>query len=326
MEDLIVVIGTVDNFEDLENCLDSIYSGTGPSLKFKVVIIFNGSPQEKIDRLVKTFPQIEYLNESAAIGTVRANNLVLKKYKARYMLLLDDDTLVRKEALSRMVGFMDDHPEVGISGCKTLNPDGTFQKSYGLYHSLKTEFLHALNIPSFWPDRIYRDISAWKEVEWLNGSFMLVRYEVMEKVGVMDEFYFMQVHEPDWCYRIQKAGWKVAYSPDAEIVHIGRFHSLNTWFRTYPQVLRYHVNRFYFFKKHYGLLEVNLLRFIFLMGSVFRIAKYLGVYALSSRGREEAVQKLIGHSKVIGLCLSSRPYDLPEEIRLPQEITKQVSP
>jgi GT2 family glycosyltransferase len=312
---LIVSIGTVDNSEDLTNCLTSIYSQTEPSFEFKVVVIFNGSPQDKIDRIIKKFPQIEYLNSKSALGTVRANNLVLKNYKARYMLLLDDDTLVHEETLSRMVAFMDNHPEVGISGCRTLNPDGSFQKSYGLDHNLKTELLHALNIGGFWPEKIYQDISKWKEVEWLNGSFLLIRHEAMEEVGVLDDFYYMQVHEPDWCYRIRKAGWKVAYVPDAEIVHVGRSHSPNTWFRKYHQVVRYHVNRFYFFKKHYGSLEVNLLRLIFLIGSFFRVVKYLGVYALISRKREEAAQKLIGYSKVIGLCLSRQPYKLPEEIR-----------
>ena len=312
--DLVVSIGTVDNFDELENCLTSIYSKVDTSLEIKVVVIFNGSPQEKIDSLLKKFPQLESINSKKALGTVRANNLVLEKYDARYFLLLDDDTLVHKEALPKMVAFMDDHPEVGISGCKTLNPDGSFQKTYGLDHNLRTEFCHALSIGSFWPDRIYKDISKWKEVEWLNGSFLLIRRETLKEVGVMDEYYFMQVHEPDWCYRIRKAGWKVAFVPDAEIVHIGRFHSLNTWFRKYPQLVRYHVNRFYFFKKHYGSLEVNLLRLIFFMGSLFRIVKYLGAYALVSRKREEAVQKLIGYFKVLGICLSPRPYKLPKEI------------
>ena len=159
-----------------------------------------------------------------------------------------DDTIIFKGTLEKMVSFMDHHPEVGMAGCKTLNPDGSFQKSYGLVPSLKTEFLTSFGMSSLWPDRLYKDVSSVRDVEWINGPFMLVRRQVLEEVGAFDEHFYTVVCEAEWCQRIRKAGWRVVYVPEAEIVHTG---ALITQSKSLITMLRVYVNTFYFFHKHY---------------------------------------------------------------------------
>ena len=93
--------------------------------------------------------------------------------RARYVLVLDDDTLVAKGTLEGKDRFMDEHPQVGMSGCETRNADGSYQRSFGLVPSLRTEFATALGPEGFWPESLYRDVSKLRDVEWLKGSFML---------------------------------------------------------------------------------------------------------------------------------------------------------
>jgi GT2 family glycosyltransferase len=222
MDDLTISIGTIANIDGLEECLRTVFAEDDPNLKFKVSLILNGPQEEpRIEQLKTLFPQVHIIRSRHKLGWGRAHNQTLKKYNSRYVLLLDDDTILPKGTLPTMVRFMDAHPEVGIAGCKAAFPDGTFQKTFGLFSNLKTEFFHSINLPSFWPDRLYQNITGWREVEWLTGQLLIVRSEAIQQAGLLDEFYFTFVSEPDWCYRIHQAGWKVVHVPDVKIIHKG---------------------------------------------------------------------------------------------------------
>ena len=179
MDDLTISIGTLDNYPVLERCLRSIYEEDAPWLTYRVWVVYNGSGDDDTipNRIETFFPQVTLVRKSGPLGYCATHNLVLSQCESRYVLILDDDTIVPRGTLARMVAFMDAHPAVGMAGCKTLNPDGGFQKTYGLLPSLRTELLNVLRPDSFWPDRLYEDTLTVREVEWLNGSFMLARSE-----------------------------------------------------------------------------------------------------------------------------------------------------
>jgi GT2 family glycosyltransferase len=315
MEDLVISIGTLDNYHTLAKCLHSIYREDSSHLSYQVWVIYNGSGDESItERIEQNFPQAKLIKRKGPLGFCATHNIVLSQCKGRYILILDDDTIVQKETLSSMVFFMDTHPKVGIAGCKTLNPDGTFQKTYGLLPSLKAEFLHIFKPSSFWPNRLYKDISSVREVGWLNGCFMLIRYEVLKEVGLLDEHYYTYSCEADWCYRIQKAGWQVVYVPNAEIIHTGGEHSINTnnTVKTYSNLLRYHVNRYYFFYKHYHRFAFFLLRPVMILGASSRVAYFSLIYSLKPNMRLLAISRLKAFLGVIKISFSSKPYNLPK--------------
>lgn len=324
MDDLTISIGTISNIDGLEECLHTIFAEDHPDFKFNVNLIFNGPQEEsRIERIKTLFPQVPITRSRHKLGWPRTHNQTLKKYQSRYVLLLDDDTLVPKGTLPTMVQFMDAHSEVGIAGCETVYPDGSFQKIYGLFSNLKTELLYALNLSSYWPDRLYRNITGWKEVEWLNGHFMMVRSEVIQKVGLLDEYYYTYVSEPDWCYRIHKAGWKVAYVPDAKITHVGGENSTRTLYKKYTQIIRSYVNRYYFFSKYYSRFAFHCLRPITLIGSFLRLLKFLLVYAAVPARKAEAEQKIKAYLMVMQMAFSLKPSSLPKVLQKENDLAQE---
>lgn len=320
MDDLRISIGNLGNYGLLERCLRSIYAEDEPGFRFTVSVVYNAPAGCDTDRLIeRDFPQVGLIRRAGPLGYCATHNLVLSDADSRYVLVLDDDTILPKGTLPRIVAFMDEHPDVGIAGCKTLNADGSFQKTFGLVPSLRSELVNAFRPDSFWPDRLYEKLSSVREVEWLNGHFMLVRREALQLVGGLDEHYYTYVCEPDWCFRIHKAGFKVVYLPDVEITHVGGEHSRNNKMTATNRLnlVRYHVNRFYFFRKHYGAFPTLLLRPIMFAGSLARAVRYSGLYLLKPELREMALAKVKMHGDVMRLSLSPCPYVLPARLRKP---------
>lgn len=318
LPDLAISIGTLGNFAMLEPCLQSIFSPSQAGCSVQVWVVFNGPRDDGItERIRRAFPQVVVLSERGPLGFCRMHNLVLERRPGRHVLLLDDDTTVHPGTLPAMVQFMDANPQVGMAGCKTLNPDGSYQRSYGLLPRLKSELVNAVRPGAFWPSHLYDDSAGVREVEWLNGSFMLVRGEVLDKVGMLDEYYYTYVCEPDWCYRIHRAGWKVVYVPHASITHIGGQHSINTHFRPVSEIVRSHVNRFYFFHKHYGGAQVLLLRPLMMLGAALRMAHFALIYLLKRPARKLAAERIRGFWEVFQLSLSRQPHRLPVGLNKP---------
>src|SRR5258708_4527292 len=138
--DLTISIGSLGKYEVLARCLRSIYDEDAAHLSFEVWIVYNGSGNDGFcDRIRAEFPAARLIERDKPLGYCGAHNLVLQQVQARYHLVLDDDTVIPRGTLPQMVEFMDGEPRAGIAGCKALNPDGSFQQSFGLLPSLRTE-------------------------------------------------------------------------------------------------------------------------------------------------------------------------------------------
>lgn len=313
-KDLIISIGTLGDPSVLERCLDTVFEEDDPTLSLEVWVVFNGQDERPVvEMLARKFPQVRTILRRGPLGYCKFQNLVLEHADSRYILALDDDTLLPKGTLPGMVRFMDEHANVGLAGCETRNADGSYQRSFGLAPSLSTELATAFKPDSFWPDRIYQNLSQTQDVEWLNGSFMLVRGRTVKEVGGLDEHYYTYVCEPDWAFRIRRAGWRVVYVPDFHIIHWGGEHSINNKLKVTKCVnlVRYHVNRFYFFKQHYGLMAQLLLRPLMAVGSLLRLGLYAFKFVFDPDLRPVAAVKIRAFLWVLRLCVSPRPYVLP---------------
>lgn len=326
MQDVAVTIGNLGSERYLEPCLRSIYAEDAPGFTYSVLIAFNGFDESSLmHRIREAFPQASLLYRRNKLGYTGTYNLLMRASTARYILILDEDTVVPKGTLPAMVAFMDAHPEVGIAGGMTRNPDGSFQKSYGVMFDLRSELLNALNLSTFWPDHLYRDLAEWRTVDWLNGSFMLVRQTTVAEVGMLDEYFYTFSCEADWCLRIARAGWKVAFVPDVAITHVGGDHSINTTVKSYDALVRSHINRYFFFRKHYGRLAQGLLRPIMTVGACLRLLKFLGLYCLAPARRPEAGPKIRGYAKIALLGFARQPWRLTPELRRQNELARDAA-
>lgn len=316
--DLVISIGSLGNHKVLAQCLRTVFEEDCAGFSYEVWVVFNGHDERPMVEMVeRDFPAVRlFVTRGGPLGYCRTHNVTLERARGRYILVLDDDTLVPKGTLSGMVRFMDEHPEVGMAGCETLNADGSYQRSFGLVPSLRTEVATALGPEGFWPDRLYRDVSQVRDVEWLNGSFMLARRRAIDEVGVLDEHYYTYVCEPDWAFRMRRAGWRVVYVPDFHIVHWGGEHSINNKLTVtnHVNLVRYHVNRFYFFRKHYGVAAQIAQRFLVLLGCMFRTVLYVLHIVTKPDRRPSCVTKLRAFAWVFRLAFSARPDRLPAEL------------
>jgi GT2 family glycosyltransferase len=319
MDDLTISIGSLGNYETLARCLHSIYQEDAAELGYQVWVVYNAPSDHGVtERIRRSFPQVRLLKRLGPLGYCATHNLILRQCSTRYVLLLDDDTILPRGTLSAMVRFMDARPDVGMAGPKTLNCDGTFQPTYGLLPSLRTELMTLFAVDAFWPARLYRETSHPREVEWLSGSFMLVQRRILSEVGILDEHYYTSLCEHDWCHRIRKAGWRVMFVPEAQIVHVGGEHSINSKgvSRNPVPLIRYHANRYYFFKKHYGRVAVLLLRPIMIVGLVLRLVYYSVVYVRHRERREVVKVRLRAFWESMKLSIRRDPYNLPPALTL----------
>lgn len=275
MTDLSVCILTQNHCKMLQDCLSSIFENTH-DVSLEIIVVDNGSTDGTIEMLAAEFPTVKLIRNECFPGFAAANNQALRRSTGRYAMILNDDTLIQASAFDRMVGFMDAHPEVGAVGPCLLNPDGSHQRSsYVDYPSLKTEFWttvypfsrlwarRARNVP---PGFDYYDYygtyngnpASTRQVKHLMGACILVRQEVLQSVGLLDEKIYISFGDQDWCKRIDEAGWQVFYFPESKIVHLGS-QTVQNW--TNLKQIHFE-SRYYFHRKHFGRFSGFLLKLI----------------------------------------------------------------
>lgn len=248
-EDLTVLIANIGSLAHLRPCLKSLFDNASGEISLRVIVGFNFEGEGDSPRkLAAEFPQVELLRAPVKLGYCRAYNQLMARGTGRYVLVLDDDTILHAGTIDGMVRFMDAHPDIGIAGCRTVNPDGSYQKTMGLMYTLRTELINILRPAAFWNDGIDETVTDWRTVGWLNGHFLMARVETIEKVGVFDEHYYTFQSEADWCLRIRQAGWEVAYVPAFKITHVGGTHSVVTKVKSFKDLMRGHINRYYFIR------------------------------------------------------------------------------
>ena len=223
---IIVVAWNVKDL--LRNCLESVFRET-TGIRFEVIYVDNGSIDGSVEMVTEAFPQVRMIRNQTNEGFIRANNQGIHISTGRYVLLLNSDTIVLNNAVAKLTEFADTHPEAAVVGPRVLNPDWSLQRACFMFPSalnmlLSTTFLHR----TFPASRFFgRERMTWwsfneeREVETVCGCCSLVRKSAVDRVGMMDERYFVYGDDPDWCFRFNKAGWKNMFTPAAQIIHYG---------------------------------------------------------------------------------------------------------
>lgn len=143
----------------------------------------------------------------------------------KYILLLNPDTIVRADAINELVQFMDSHPNVGIAGSRLEDPDGTPQRSAFRFPSVLGELEGGLRL-GFVTRLLSRFVVAppvrddAHSTDWVAGASMIIRREVIDQIGLMDEDYFLYFEEVDYCRKAKRAGWSIAYVPSSRVIHL----------------------------------------------------------------------------------------------------------
>lgn len=225
--DLSIIIVNYNVKDFLHHLLQSINAATR-DIQAEVIIVDNASTDGSVEMLRREFSEVTLIASAKNLGFSRANNLGIEKSSGRYILLLNPDTLVGEDTFVTMIDFLDAHKDVGLAGCKLLNPDGTLQLGCRRgFPGPWVSFCKVTGLSSVFPESrlfarynlTYLDENKSYEVDAISGAFMMIRKEVVENIGGLDEQFFMYGEDLDWCYRVQKAGHKVYYVHTTKIIH-----------------------------------------------------------------------------------------------------------
>ena len=210
------------------DCLNSVYDET-KGIDFEIIYVDNASEDGSVEMVKKQFPNVRIIENDENKGFIKANNQGIETAQGRYVLLLNSDTIVLDNAIAKMVEFADAHQEAAVVGCKIVNLDRTLRKTCFMYPSVLNMFLAATYLYRVFPKSKFfgRERMTWwdfddvREVEAVSGCCSLVRNHALEQVGLMDETYFVYGDDSDWCYRFKKNGWKIMFTPEAQVIHYG---------------------------------------------------------------------------------------------------------
>ncbi|MDW8184270.1 MAG: glycosyltransferase family 2 protein [Anaerolineae bacterium] len=219
-----VILVTYNTRDLLARCLESLPAAL-EGIPYEVWVVDNASTDDTIPWLRAQHPEVHVLANPTNRGFAAANNQAMAQARGRYFLLLNTDTLPQPGSLAALVDYLEHHPEVGIAGSSLLNPDGTPQGCAADFPTLGTELLLLLGpighrlLGSHFP--FHPPAEAPRRVDWVSGACLLIRREVVEAIGGLDEGYFVYGEEVDWCWRAWQAGWEVAVVPQARVIHLG---------------------------------------------------------------------------------------------------------
>ncbi len=222
-----MVIPSFNTCKLIERALRTVFEAS-KDLDIEVIVVDNASNDGSPEMIEDKFPDVRLIKNDNNLGFAGANNMAFRQSEGRHVLLLNSDTLVRPDTLRCLVEFLDTHPEAGAAGCKILNPDGTFQHDCRRGFPTPMAAIYKLsglsrlfhNNPRFARYNLtYLDPDELSEVDALSGSCMMVRREVLDQVGFLDEDYFMYGEDLDWCFRMRQGGWRIYYVPTTTIIH-----------------------------------------------------------------------------------------------------------
>jgi N-acetylglucosaminyl-diphospho-decaprenol L-rhamnosyltransferase len=255
---LSVVILCWNDRKIISDCLASIYATTR-STELEVLVSDNGSTDGSVEFIRKNFPQVRLIENGRNLRFAKGNNVAIRESRGEYVLILNPDTIIHDGTLDKLIEFADAHPETGAFGCRVLNADGTYQMSVRPTYTTRSEWCLALGL------RPLARFSDWfqpgeyvgwhgetvRTVGWVVGCFLLVRGELLKRLGGFDEQFFYYYEDQDLCRRVWEAGYPILFTPHVSITHLGG-QSTQSKFPALGFAIDSYVTRYLYYFKYEG--------------------------------------------------------------------------
>ena len=268
--DISIIIVNYNVKEYLLNLLHSIDKAKN-KLKVKIYVVDNASTDGSKEIIPSRFPEIEYIYNETNVGFGKANNQAIRIANSEFTLLINPDTIVSEDTLTKMFFHLKSNPEIAAAGCKILNPDGTFApESRRSIPTIRSAASKVLGLSSLFPkSKVFSGYYlGWLDedepsyIPVLSGSFMFFRTDILKKLDGFDERFFMYGEDIDLCYRVSKLGYKISYFPETSIIH---YKGESTKKGDLKYVRLFNKANYQFFQKHftsrYSILFKSLIYF-----------------------------------------------------------------
>jgi N-acetylglucosaminyl-diphospho-decaprenol L-rhamnosyltransferase len=285
----------------LADCRQSI-ADNPPSRPYEIIVVDDASGDGTSAMVRTRFPAVRLLRNEVNRHYARSNNRAIKEARGRYIQLLNNDTIVLRHALDRMLAFLEAHPEAGGVGSRLLNEDGTIQWSVkSLPNPGSALFGARAFITRLFPNNrfsrrhlqhIGRDLTKPFVAGYVSSASLMLPRRVVDKVGELDNRLSYHV-DADYCKRVADAGYKCYYLPSATVIHLDhKGGTMVTLRRRFRSLVEFHVGSYIFYKKHLQrspwspmqILVVGGLSARFLMSVTSQVAaELIGLIRLSRR-------------------------------------------
>jgi GT2 family glycosyltransferase len=264
---LSIIIVSWNTREILARCLETI-----TSRNFEIILVDNDSADGTVTAVRERFPQVHVVANTENVGFARACNQGIRMSTGRYVLLLNPDTEADPSAIDSLVRFMEEHEEAGAAGPRVLNPDGTLQRSCFREPRLSRELWRLLHLDALYPYAEYPvhrwDDTRLRRVDTVLGACLIVRRAALERVGLLDERFFIYSEEVDLCTRMRSAGWHVYWVPGIEVMHRGAESTRQV---AALMFLRLYQAKIQYFRKHKGRIGAHVYKFILAIAATLRL-------------------------------------------------------
>ncbi len=246
------------------------------NISYEIIVVDNNSIDGSVSYLKTHFPGVKLIANQENVGFGRANNQAIKKISGKYVVLINPDTLVQEDTFNRLLDFFNNTPDAAAATCKIINPDGSF--SIDCRHSIPSPSIalwKVTGLSTLFPrSRIFGqynltflDENEIYQVPAISGSFMMIKKEVLDHVGLFDERFFMYCEDIDLCHRINCSGYKIYYVPTTSIIH---YKGESTKKNRLDYVLTFNKSLYLFFQKYYAPTSVFLFRWLVTAGIFMR--------------------------------------------------------
>jgi GT2 family glycosyltransferase len=254
--DLSVIIVTFNSAGYLDACLDAL-DGHLAGLSTEICVVDNASEDASREIASRRAPRVQLVANPRNLGFAAGVNRGLAATSGRSVLWLNPDSVLLNGGARELVAYLDAHPEAGILGPKILDPDGELQRSarafpsydwaLGHRHSLFTRLFPA-NPYSKRYLRTDLDPARVQDADWVSGACLLHRREVSDRLGGLDERFFMYCEDVDFCLRARQAGWTVRYHPALTVTH---HVAASTHRRSRTMLVERHRSLWRYYRKHF---------------------------------------------------------------------------
>ncbi len=319
MIDVSVCIVNRNGADLLRACLGSL-ADPPPQAVMEIIVVDNASTDGSRAMLGSLFPEVRLIANNENLGFAAANNQAFELACGRYLLLLNNDTVMLPGAVDALVRFIESRPNAGIVGPRLLNSDGSLQPSCRAFPTVWSMAFRAAYLDKLFPAHRWFGAGAlqgWthdrpREVDALKGCCMLVRREVLDGVGPLDPGFLFYFEEVDWCFRARQGGWQTWFTPEAQVIHHG---GRVTSQETSGLSAVYYASLLRFFRKHRGRAAAASVRLLAVAETATRLV-YWSTRSLAAASGSHARRKAaLNHAALSWLITGQSP---DAGLRLPQ--------
>ena len=249
-------------------CIASVIRHT-QNVSYELILIDNASADGSVESVREKFPQVQIIANPENLHFTKASNQGMRASKGRYLFTMNPDSYIQEDIFGPMVRYMDENPKVGAAGPTYLNPDGTIQALGHRFPGILYALFELLLINAVFPRnpvklaRVYTE-NKLMEIDAMGGGGIMVRREVIDRVGILDEGFLGYFEDTDWCKRIRGAGWPIMHLPDVNMYHIGGVSTVKVNREMFERMQFNSMQ--YYYGKYYGRLAaipIRILRFGF---------------------------------------------------------------